>query len=471
MKKDEKITDDWVRSLVVAGLSGGSGKSVVSIGLIAHWRQQGERVVPFKKGPDYIDAGWLSQAAGRPCYNLDPYLMTAESIAASFRRHSRAMDFAVMEGNRGLYDGVNPEGGYSTAELALQLDLPVLLVINCSKTTRTVAALVLGCRELDPRVRIGGVILNQIATPRHESIIRQAVENYTDVPVMGIVPRLKKDIFPMRHLGVTPHQEYDAAKETLSRLAVLARDNFDLNGITAMMARKETDKRVDDGITGTPPAKDPVTIGILRDAAFQFYYEENLEALRKGGAKLVMIDALRDSSLPENLDGLYIGGGFPETSAGKLAANKKFRESVKKAAVKGLPIYAECGGLIFLGRSIVLDKKEYPLTGVFPITFGIAKKPQAHGYSIFTVETDNPFYPLGTEVKGHEFRYSTILNWDGKPEQLAFKMKRGTGFMAGRDGLVYKNVLALYTHIIATGTPQWAEGFLSRVGEYKREKK
>jgi len=204
-----------------------------------------------------------------------------------------------------------------------------------------------------------------------------------------------------------------------------------------------------------------VKIGILQDAAFQFYYSENLEALEKAGGQLIPINALKDSILPE-LDGLYIGGGFPETSARQLAENSTFRQSVKAAADKGLPIYAECGGLIYLGDSIVLEGEEFPLVGLFPVRFGMSAKPQAHGYTIFQVEKDNPFYQPGTEVKGHEFRYSKILDWPGNPEQLVLKMVRGQGFMEGRDGLHYKNVLALYTHIHADGTPEWAGNFIER---------
>jgi cobyrinic acid a,c-diamide synthase len=207
---------------MLAGLSGGSGKSVVSVGLIGALKNRSKGVTPFKKGPDYIDAGWMSKAAGQPCYNLDPYLMTPKAIAATFQSRILGSAFAVVEGNRGIFDGVNAEGEFSTAELALQLDLPVLLVVNCSKTTRTVAALVLGCQAFDPRIRYAGVILNQIATSRHESIIRQSLEKYTDLPVLGIMPRLKQDIFPMRHLGVTPHQEYAGAGEAVDRLAALA---------------------------------------------------------------------------------------------------------------------------------------------------------------------------------------------------------------------------------------------------------
>ncbi|MGE4559224.1 MAG: cobyrinate a,c-diamide synthase [Desulfobulbus sp.] len=455
-----------VKSVVLAGLSGGSGKSVVSVGLIAALRNRGRGVAVFKKGPDYIDAGWMSMAAGNPCFNLDPYLMSSEAIVTTFQEHIYGNAYGVVEGNRGIFDGVNARGEFSTAELAQLLDLPVLLVVNCSKTTRTVAAMVLGCEAFDPRIRIAGVILNQIATPRHESIIRQSLELYTDIPVLGIMPRLKQDIFPMRHLGVTPHQEYGAAGEAVERLAALSETNFDLDAIVARMR----------DIVPLPPksvatTRPRVTIGVLRDAAFQFYYEENLEALTRAGARLVMIDALRSTSLPADLDGLYIGGGFPETSAQQLAENESFRRSVRERIEAGLPVYAECGGLIFLGRSIVLQDREYPLAGVFPVTFGISGKPQAHGYSTFVVEQDNSFYPVGTRVKGHEFRYSLVRQWEGQPEELVLRMERGTGFAHGRDGLVKNNTLAMYTHVMASGTPQWVEGFIGAARRQAEGKK
>lgn len=454
-----------VKSIVVAGLSGGSGKSVVAVALAAYLHGSGARVAAFKKGPDYIDAGWLSQASESPCYNLDPYLMSREAILSSFHYHAAGADYAVIEGNRGLYDGVDVDGGFSTAELAVQLDIPVLLVVNCTKVTRTVAAMVLGCLELDKRVRICGVVLNRIATSRQETVIRQSVEKYTGVPVVGIVPRQKKDIFPMRHLGVTPHQESVSAQTVIQELAGLAQKNFDTQQILALMHPVPVPTKVAEIPQVTA---DDVTIGVIRDRAFQFYYEENLEALRRGGAGLVMIDALEAERLPAGLDGLYIGGGFPETSAGRLAENVRFRESVREQAKNGLPIYAECGGLIFLGRSIVLEGREYPLAGVFPVTFGISAKPQAHGYSIFNVERDTPFYSKGTTIKGHEFRYSTILRWEGADDDLAVKMERGTGFINGRDGLVKHNVFALYTHVLAGGTSEWAVGLVQAARKYKK---
>jgi cobyrinic acid a,c-diamide synthase len=463
------MTISVVKSLVIAGLSGGSGKSVVAVGLSAALSRAGHEVVAFKKGPDYIDAGWMTTAVGRPCYNLDPFLMDKEAIVSSFNRHAPAGGIAIVEGNRGLYDGVNAEGGYSTAELALQLDLPIILVVNCTKTTRTVAAMVLGCKELDKRVRIAGVVLNHIATTRQEAVIRQAVEQYAGVPVVGIVPRMKKDIFPMRHLGVVPHQEYEDANAAVHNLSEIIQENFDMEAVMSLM--KDCFLPQLEHGSQTIEQQEIVTIGVIRDVAFQFYYEENLEALRQAGARLIMIDALVSPCLPEGLDALYIGGGFPETSASRLADNVGFRKSVKHAAEAGLPIYAECGGLIYLGHSLIKDGHEYPLTDVFPVTFGISGKPQAHGYSIVKADRPNPFYKEGTILKGHEFRYSKILKWDGNAaEGLALSVERGTGFMEKRDGLIKNNVLALYTHVLAPGVPQWAEGLVAAARKFADRK-
>lgn len=466
------------KGLVVAGLAGGSGKSVVSVGITTALARQGRVVVPFKKGPDYIDAGWLQLAAGRKCYNLDPFLMTREAILLSYARRAAEAELLIVEGNRGLYDGVDAVGGYSTAELAITLGLPVLLVVNCTKTTRTVAAMVLGCLHFDARVDIRGVVLNQIATERQRLLVTESVENYTGIPVLGAIPRLKRDIFPMRHLGVVPHQEYTDSHGALDFLVELITENVDLERVEAIMGEAimgDVPQSVETAATDlaapetivvarkqdepTPALLPKVRIGILQDAAFQFYYSENLEALEQAGGELVLLNAMSDSELPQ-LDGLYIGGGFPETNARLLAANTAFRQAVKEAAECGLPIYAECGGLIYLGSSIVLEGEEFPLVGVFPIRFGMSAKPQGHGYTIFQVDQDNLFYSPGTEVKGHEFRYSKVLDWQGRPEQLVLKMVRGQGFVNGRDGLTYKNVFALYTHIHADGTPQWANNFL-----------
>ena len=458
-----------MKGVVIAGLSGGSGKSVISVGLAALWNQSGKAVAPFKKGPDYIDAGWLQCAAGRNCYNLDPFLTPEEILTSSFQQRSGGADICLVEGNRGLYDGVTASGGYSTAELSLLLELPIILVVNCSKTTRTVAAMVLGCIQLDKRVNIAGVILNNVATSRQQNIITEAVEQECHIPVVGSVPRMKKDIFPMRHLGMIPHQEYQGSREAVVFLAQIMRENIDCERLESLLAPVEMRGTPSSSDVHWKPDADRVKIGVLQDAAFQFYYPENLEALERCGAELVALNAIKDEGLTE-LDGLYIGGGFPETSARELAANEPFRRSVRHGAEAGLPIYAECGGLIYLGESIVIEDIEYPLTGVFPVKYGMSKKPQAHGYSIFRVEKANPFYPIGETIKGHEFRYSIVAHWTGVSENLAFAMERGTGFASRRDGLVYNNVLALYTHVHADGTPQWAPALVRACESYRRTK-
>jgi len=457
---------------VVAGLRGGSGKSVVAVGLAAALTRRGRRVIPFKKGPDYIDAGWLHLVTGSPCFNLDPYLMSEEVIRHSYITRSAGGDIAVIEGNRGLYDGVNAAGAYSTAELAVLLNLPVLLVVDCTKSTRTVAALVLGCKQLDSRVDIRGVVLNKIGSSRQEKVIREAVREYTGIPVLGALRRMSEDIFRQRHLGVLPFQEHDAPAAIGDRLAALIEESCDLDEIESMArpvaaGPASMDERALDPEEEAIAFGEPVRIGVLRDAAFQFYYPENLEALENEGAELVEINALTATELPE-LHGLYIGGGFPETSAAQLAANISFLDSLRHAVAEGLPVYAECGGLIYLGESILLDGESHALAGIFPVRFGLEKKPQAHGYTVLRTENVNPYYEQGLEIKGHEFRYSRILDWQGREEDLVFAMQRGVGFMGGRDGLVHNNVLALYTHVHALATPEWAGRLVDRARGYRR---
>lgn len=442
--------------LVIAALRGGAGKTLVTLGLIAAWkRHRAMRVVPFKKGPDYIDAGWLSMAAQQPCYNLDPFLMTSEDMWRSFTERSLRGDVGVVEGNRGLYDGVDVQGSCSTAELAKLLGAPVVLVLDATKTTRTAAALVLGCQHLDPGVKIAGVILNQVAGKRHERVLRGAIERYCGVAVLGVVPKEKGNFFPERHLGLIPPQEHNRIDEAMGFAAQMALDCLDLDALWEVAQQAEplglagSVRPVHDRTAGCKPV-----IGILRDAAFQFYYPDNLDALETAGANLVFISPLMDSNLPE-IDALYIGGGFPETHAEELSKNVEFRNEIKSAADKGLPIYAECGGLMYLGETLVLDQS-YPMAGVLPVVFGFSKKPQGHGYTVAEVVQDNPYYKKGAVIKGHEFHYSKVLEWKGNDLDMAFVMRKGRGIHQQRDGICYKNVFATYTHIHALGVKEWA---------------
>ncbi|MBF0557505.1 MAG: hydrogenobyrinic acid a,c-diamide synthase (glutamine-hydrolyzing) [Nitrospirae bacterium] len=461
--------------LVIAGVRGGSGKTMLSLAVISGLRdQKGQKVVPFKKGPDYIDAGWLSVAAQSPCYNLDPFFLSKEIILRSFVSHARG-DVSVIEGNRGLHDGMDAEGAFSTAELAKMLGAPVVLVVDCTKMTRTAAAVVLGCMHLDREVVIRGVVLNQVAGSRHESVVRAAIEKYCDVAVLGAVPKLPADELPERHMGLTPHQEHPSTAKVTKLAGEIAAKYLNMDALTEIAMAVGPIETAD--ISHEPTAvnmpfgqadRGIVKVGVIRDAAFQFYYPENLEELEKSGAEIVDINALSDSSLPD-IDALYIGGGFPETNALQLAANTPFRESVRHMAEEGLPIYAECGGLMFLGDSIIVEGKKYPMAGVFPIVFQMKSKPEAHGYTIAEIDRENHFYPKGTVLHGHEFHYSEVVELgEGLLQDSAFSMRRGKGIKDKRDGICYKNVLAAYTHIHALGSPAWTAGLIDCAVKYKK---
>ncbi|TAN43318.1 MAG: hydrogenobyrinic acid a,c-diamide synthase (glutamine-hydrolyzing) [Nitrospirae bacterium] len=454
--------------LTIAGVRGGSGKTTLTLSLIAAFRRKkGLKVVPFKKGPDYIDAGWMSVAAGSPCYNLDTFLVPRERIIPSFAGHFSG-DIAVIEGNRGLYDGVDADGSYSTAELAKLLKSSVVLILDCTKMTRTTAAVVLGCMDLDRDVKIGGVVLNQVSGSRHESVVRAAVEKYCSLPVLGAFPRLKSGELPERHMGLTPCHEHPDTGKAIVLFEEMAGKYLDVEKLFELASSAPPIEIPKDTHLQAKPSS-AVRIGIIKDSAFQFYYQENLEALEACGAELIPINAISDTGLPD-IDGLYIGGGFPETNAIKLAANESFRGAIRDAAEKGLPIYAECGGLMFLGESIEVGGGAYPMTGVLPVKFAMNKRPQAHGYTVVEVDAVNPFYPLGTVLNGHEFHYSSVVALQEKEGfSTAFKMRRGHGIMEGKDGLCYKNVFATYTHIHAHGAPQWAEGLAAKAREFKEK--
>lgn len=455
--------------IIIAGLSGGAGKTTLSLGLIAAWREMGLAIAPFKKGPDYIDSGWLSSAAGRNCYNLDPFLIGKEKILYSFKRHFAGADCAVIEGNRGIYDGMDSFGTYSTAELSKILRCPVILIIDCTKMTRTAASVVKGVQKFDPGVKIKGVVLNRVAGIRHEKVVREAIETYCNAPVLGAIPK-SENVFSERHMGLTPFQEHPNTEDAISQAREIVKNCIDLDRVWEIARAASPISLTAEMNEGGDCRKRRLTIGILRDSSFQFYYPENFEELERRGADLLEISALSGREIPD-IDALYIGGGFPETNAIALAENIAFRKSLKKRVEKGLPVYAECGGLMYLGRSLILDGKKYPMTGVFPISFRLEKRPQAHGYTIVKVRRKNAYYRTGSLLKGHEFHYSRPDGTlSGSGLAFSFKMERGRGIAGGMDGLCYKNVLATYTHLHAYGSPEWADGIMRAATLYRREK-
>lgn len=450
--------------IIISALKGGAGKTTVSLSLAAAFLRRGSLTIPFKKGPDYIDAGWLCRAVGAPCRNLDPYLMDWPGVRRLFLENTTENTLALIEGNRGIYDGLDVAGSTSTAELAKRLDSPVILVLDCTKSTRTVAATVLGCLKFDEDVNIAGVILNQTAGPRHRKIISDCLAEI-DVPVLGILPRFKRDL-PERHMGLVPHQEHPEVDAAVAWLADLAEEHIDLAAIMELARNAPALVREPEACLLNVPVDTQVRIGVIEDAAFQFYYPENFEALRQAGAELVFLSALSDTRLPP-LDGLYIGGGFPETQARGLADNQTFRDSIRRSAQAGLPIYAECGGLMYLSQTLTMAGQTFPMTGVLPLTIDVQARPQGHGYTEVVVDKPNPFYPPGTVLKGHEFHYSRVVDLGGMDQNLAFAMRRGQGIVNNRDGVVKGNTLATYTHIHALGTPAWAAGLVAGARAFK----
>ena len=455
--------------IIIAALRGGSGKTILSLGLTSAWKGMGHRVAAFKKGPDFIDSGWLSFAAGRPCYNLDPFLMDPEQIVTSMLRNSAEADICVIEGNRGLFDGLDLDGCCSTGELGKILKSPVILIVDVTMATRTVAALVMGCQKFDPELRISGVILNRVAGLRQESLAKNAVEQYCGLPVVGAVPKLKQNIFPERHMGLVPHLEAEYAEKAVAWARGLAEKYLDLKTLwnlaheAASLDRPSADKKGEE----TPPFRHPAPrIGVIRDRSFWFYYPENLDHLKRLGARLVEINSLEDRVLPA-IDALYIGGGFPETQAQGLADNAAFRESLKEAIDGGLLVYAECGGLMYLGERLVVEGNEFPMVGALPLSLILDKKPQGHGYTVLEVTDKNPFYPVGQSLKGHEFHYSKAVIHPSNDTRTVFKVIRGEGVDGQRDGLCRKNVLATYTHMHAGGNREWAERFMKALTKIK----
>lgn len=458
--------------IVVAALKGGAGKTFLTVGLIAALRKRGLSLAVFKKGPDYIDAGWLGLAAGGESHNLDAYLFDKPILAAAFNRASCGKDLAVVEGNRGLFDGVDAAGSYSTAELAKMLKAPVILILDATKVTRTAAAMVLGCCHLDREVDIKGIILNRVAGGRHESVLRDSIEEATSIPVIGSVKKLSSDMFPQRHLGLVTSQEHPRSLEFIEEAAETVKRSVDLDRFTDIAEQAGTHN-----VGPLPEILEPrdradvsgVRVGIMKDSAFQFYYPENLEALQRGGGRLVEVSGLTDPELPE-LDALYIGGGFPETHAARLANNVRFKESLRESVQNGLPVYAECGGLMYLSRSLRIDDRIYPMVGIFPVDSVLERAPQGHGYLRVEVSEPNPFYPEGAVITGHEFHYSHVTLPERSDASYAFRVIRGHGMDGTRDGMFRWNVLGTYLHVHALGQPLWAQGILACAARYREQR-
>ena len=451
----------------IAAAHKSSGKTFVSIGLCAAYRRHGMHVASFKKGPDYIDPAWLARASGRPCWNLDFFTMGHDEIHSCFEEHRHDADVTVVEGNKGLFDGLDVEGSDSNAALAVKLGLPVVLVIDVTGITRGIAPLLAGYTGFDPDVHIVGVILNRVAGPRQESKLRAAIERYSDLPVLGAIGRVPGLGIEERHLGLVPGNEDPDALARIDQIADVVEAQVDLDAVLTLTAHRQ-----DSVVTrsATPPAlslvKDrPVRIGIARDRAFGFYYPDDLTAFKQAGAELIPFDTLEDKRLPQ-LDGLFIGGGFPECFLEPLSANTRLREVIKAFIEDGGPTYAECGGLMYLSRSIAWQDKKLPMVGVIPGDAKMWEKPVGRGYMRFRATPDHPWPDVrataGLVYNVHEFHYSSLEEIDSRLT-TAYAVERGHGLDGTRDGIHTHNLLATYAHQRHVAENPWVNAFVNFV--------
>jgi cobyrinic acid a,c-diamide synthase len=468
--------------MLISAAHKSSGKTMVSIGLCAALAARGHAVQPFKKGPDYIDPMWLSQAAGHPCRNLDLYLMENDDVVATFARH--ASEVNLVEGNKGLYDGLALDGSNSNAALAKMLDLPVILVIDARGMTRGIAPLILGYQAFDKDIRIAGVILNNLGGKRHESKLRQVIEHYTDVPVIGAIQHDERLSIVERHLGLMPSNESIAASAKIKQIGEAIAEQVDLDRLLSLTQKQSLLTPQNNvlplyPISNFPPhageranekgnLQSPVRIGVARDRAFGFYYADDLDALQTAGAELVSFDTLNDAHLPE-VDALYIGGGFPEACAIELEANTTLRNEIKQAIESGMPAYAECGGLMYLSRRIDYQGRSFEMVGAIPGDVKMHAKPIGRGYVHLREEAEHP-WPRpdvpARQIKAHEFHYSSLENLPANM-RFAYHVERGYGIDGERDGLIIHNLLASYTHLRTIGSCYWASRFVAFVRRCK----
>ncbi len=441
---------------LIAAAHKSSGKTVISTGLAAALTDTGQRVQTFKKGPDYIDPMWLSAASGRPCYNLDFNISRPVELRDFFATQGSAADLSLIETNKGLFDGMDTLGSDSNAALAKLLQTPVVLVVDTNGMTRGIAPLLQGYLAFDPDVNIAGVILNKVGGARHQAKLCAAIKAYTDLPVLGAVWRNADLEIGERHLGLTTPAESGELAQMIANFGRIAADSIDLTQLQTI-ANTAPKLPPAPAITPAPSAK-PVRIGIAKDTAFGFYYADDLDAFAARGAELIEIDTLHDQTLPD-IDGLFIGGGFPETQMAALADNKALRGAIKTAIGAGLPTYAECGGLMYLCESLTWQGQRFEMVGAVPGDAVMHTRPQGRGYAQFTQTADHPWPHSQTQVQAHEFHYASIENL---PTDLTFArdIKRGTGINGQQDAIVIKNLVAGFCHLRSNPSNPWVENFV-----------
>ena len=437
-----------IPAVLIAGTHSGVGKTTVTLGLMAALRRRGYNVQPFKVGPDFIDPSHHTAICGRSSRNLDPFMMGIDGIKRSFCSGIVGADVAIIEGVMGLYDGMDATEVGSSAQVAKTLGVPVLLVINVHGMSRSASAMELGFTSFDPDVVVAGTILNRVGSERHLSMLQSSLK----LPIIGAIPRKKEIELKSRHLGLEMGFE---VLHDLDALADLVEEHADLDKILELTCDPCPDLKEE------PEHESTIRIGVAFDEAFCFYYQENLSELQRKGAELVFFSPICDE-LPD-VDGIYIGGGYPELHAKELEEGKA-REQIKAASESGMPIYGECGGLIYLCEGLVSDGARYRMVGALPATTIMTKKLQALGYVEANVIRSNPIVHLGKVIRGHEFHYSRI-ECEGDA-RFAYKLQRGKGINDGFDGLVEHCTLGGYLHTHFYTYP--VDRFIESCKEYRR---
>jgi cobyrinic acid a,c-diamide synthase len=438
-------------AFMVAGTASGVGKTTVALALMATLRERGYRVQPFKCGPDFLDAGHHSAICGRPSRNLDTWMLDGSANRAIFLSASRDADVAVVEGMMGLYDGA-ADGGEdgSAAQIAKLLDLPVVLVLDAGKSARSIAAVVKGFESFDPEVRFAGIVLNRVGSDRHYSLLETAIRSVTTTPLLGRLPTDPALAIPERHLGLQTTEETTSVENRLATFAHAGQQSLDLAPLLDLVYQSAMAEG--EAIPASFPGQTRVRIGIARDKAFSFYYEDNFDLLRENGAEIVPFSPLADAELPPNLDGLYLGGGYPELHADALSRNALMCAGIRALAETGKPVYAKCGGMIYLGKSLTtLDGQSYAMTGLLPMEFAMTQRLVQFGYVEVEFVEKCLLGEKGTRVRGHSFHCSRVRAGSAMP--TAYQLNYSLSGREEPEGYQYRNVLASYVHLHFRANP------------------
>ena len=449
-----------MHACVIAGTHSGVGKTTLTLGLLAALHKRGRRVRGFKVGPDFIDPGHHATITGTASYNLDGWMLSQDYNQACFARAVQDMDIGLVEGMMGVFDGYDgkTQAG-STAEMAKWLGLPVILLVDASAMARSVAALVYGFQHFDPELRLAGVIFNRLGGPGHLNYLREALEDTAAVPVLGGLPEQTELGIPERHLGLRTAEEQPLSPAHIDRLAGLIEDHIDLERLLRLAAVRRPSVRLRPAARPTQPR---VRFGVARDAAFCFYYPDNLELLAQAGAELVFFSPLRDRHLPPHVQGLYFGGGYPELHAARLAANASLRREVRDFIERRGVVYAECGGLMYLADAIRDGQgRRFPMVGIYPTTVRVLPRLSALGYVEVSLEAGHGLFPAGT-VRGHEFHYSELEESDlcRGPIRAVYAVRKRPGDSPRPEGYAYKRCLASYIHLHFGSQPACAAGLV-----------